>query len=64
MKQLRGSVVTYILDVEEGSTVSRVGTYPGGQTRVTVKNLKANTVYRFYVRAVFNNLPSFSDCPL
>ena len=53
IKQLRGSAVSYTLDVEERSVVSRVGTYPGTQTRVTVNNLKANTVYTFYVRAFF-----------
>ena len=36
-----------------GAPVSRVGQFPGNRTSVTVKNLKANTYYTFYVRFVF-----------
>ena len=63
IKKLRGAVVSYVLEIEDTShpsaPVSRVGTYPGDQTRVTVKNLKANTVYKFYVSFLFS--PS-EDC--
>lgn len=57
IKKLRGTVASYILEIEDTSApsapVSRVGTYPGDQTRATVTNLKANTVYKFYVSLVF-----------
>lgn len=60
IKQLRGAVVSYILEIEDTSRpsapVGRVGTYPGHQTRVTVTNLKANTIYKFYVRISFFSL--------
>lgn len=54
IKKLRGSVVTYVVEMEEtslpGAPVSRVGQFPGNQNRVAVRNLKANTYYTFYVR--------------
>ena len=57
IKQLRGAVVTYIVDIAEsslpGAPVSRVGQFPGNRTSVTVTNLKANTYYTFYVRVFF-----------
>ena len=60
IKMLRGAVVTYVLEIEEtslpSSPVSRVGTFPGDRSHVTVTNLKANTVYKFYVRFSFTPL--------
>ena len=57
IQKLRGTVASYILEIEDtsapSSPVSRVGTYPGDQTRATVTNLKANTVYKFYVSFCF-----------
>ena len=57
IQKLRGTVTSYILEIEDtsapSSPVSRVGTYPGDQTRATVTNLKANTVYKFYVSFCF-----------
>lgn len=57
IKQLRGAVVAYIVDIAEsslpGAPVSRVGQFPGNRTSETVKNLKANTYYTFYVRFFF-----------
>lgn len=47
-------MVTYLVELEEtslpGAPVSRVGQFPGNQTRVEVTNLRANTFYTFYVR--------------
>lgn len=49
-------MATYIVEMEEtslpGAPVSQVGQFPGSQTRVAVKNLKANTYYTFFVRIV------------
>lgn len=57
IKQLRGAVMTYVVEMEEmslpGAPVSRVGQFPGNQTRVEVKVLKAHTFYVFYVRVSF-----------
>ena len=54
IKKLRGAVVTYLVELEEtslpGAPVSRVGQFPGNQTRLEVTDLRANTFYTFYVR--------------
>lgn len=56
IQTLRGTVASYTLEIEDtsapSSPVSRVGRYPGDKTRATVTNLKANTVYKFYVSFV------------
>ena len=56
IKQLRGAVMTYVVDLSEssrpGAPISRVGQFPGNQTSVAVRNLKANTYYTFYVREI------------
>ena len=53
IQKLRGTVASYILEIEDtsapSSPVSHVGTYSGDLTQATVTNLKANTVYKFYV---------------
>lgn len=53
IKMLRGAVVTYVVEIEEtslpGAPVSQVAQLPGDQTSLFVSNLKANTLYTFYV---------------
>lgn len=53
IKRLRGAVVTYVVQIEEtslpGAPVSQVAQLPGDQTSQSVSNLRANTLYTFYV---------------
>lgn len=54
IKRLRGAVVTYVVQIEETSLpgappVTQVAQLPGDQTSQSVSNLRANTLYTFYV---------------
>ena len=57
IKELRGGVVAYVVEIEEtslpGRPVSQVAQLPGNQTSLYVSNLKANTLYIFFVSAFF-----------